>query len=581
MVHPDSLGTLHNEASLFWRWFLVHFTSFFRHNAGNILGPFARRQQPAQACLPLPDNGLTSDSKGVDECQTSWERNGASEPPSEPTKHTEDTEDERNSELGGEGRQSNRSSEHQARSNGMGQRTPTLIASKSRAASAPHVRRTQPRSGTRDRTRQQNSARSSRPRGTSINDHPRSSPASTAHARRHRQRAARRAAHNPHKVAAHDGPPHPHTTAASPPYTRLRWPSRRAHSAAHAHARRTASASAARAEHLPLLHPHHPQSQSCTRRASHESALMKTAWHPHLQRRSRRASASSATRHARIHSARTLRLRLPHPACARASPRIRTRPVSMGHTSRAASHPHSRASVRCPSCTPARTDTTWRSICARWAPHHRRAHEDSSAKSNGSADGAPPFKPSTLSAPAPFSTPARRASTPTREAMTASKTRRIVEEAPGRARTKNGREEAAEGAAARRGERRRRETRRGEGEGGETRGGKEDEETQVEKARQHGVREEAREAGSGDQEGVDSGRRDADARRKDGDGGEATKEQGEELWGGRTAWGRSEGGRGEAEKKGRQGRHRTGRKRMGGEGVSEYGGKTERGWQQK
>ncbi|KAJ6509599.1 hypothetical protein DFH09DRAFT_1436601 [Mycena vulgaris] len=154
---------------------------------------------------------------------------------------------------------------------GWGKRTPTLITSKSRAASAPHMRRTQPGRGTRDRTRQHNSARSSRPRGTgSIIDHPRSSPASTkppaprrarptlitlttrvhkAHdARRHQlgvhipcvapwRAASAHAAtpascHHPYtdEAGAYDSPPRPHATAASPPYTRLRWPSRRARS---------------------------------------------------------------------------------------------------------------------------------------------------------------------------------------------------------------------------------------------------------------------------------------------------------------------------------------------------------------
>ncbi|KAJ6496874.1 hypothetical protein DFH09DRAFT_1376314 [Mycena vulgaris] len=82
-------------------------------------------------------------------------------------------------------------------------------------------------------------------------------------------------------------------------------------------------------------------------------------------------------------------------ACA-SSTGVRTRLASASHPhapglhgpkiARAASRPHSRASARCPSCTPASMGTTRRSIRARpvlqarRAAHHRRAHGDSSAK---------------------------------------------------------------------------------------------------------------------------------------------------------------------------------------------------------
>ncbi|KAJ6575683.1 hypothetical protein DFH09DRAFT_1311735 [Mycena vulgaris] len=234
-----------------------------------------------------------------------------------------------------------------------------------------------------------------------------------------------------HEAGAYDSPPRPHATAASPPYTRLRWPSRRARSttptlaAQHpppprapprrtplhdAHSTPAPPSPGGRTTHArasPHIHTHpfcmgsrraphpHPRdphaacparpAQSCARRASHESVLAKTAGHPPLQRRRLRNTVTAAgqhpppppPRHARVHSARTPRLRLLHPPCARASLRIRTLPGLHGPTSRAASHPHPRASVRRPSCTPARMGTTGRSIRAcpvlqtRRAPHHR------------------------------------------------------------------------------------------------------------------------------------------------------------------------------------------------------------------
>ncbi|KAJ6537450.1 hypothetical protein DFH09DRAFT_1400744 [Mycena vulgaris] len=363
---------------------------------------------------------------------------------------------------------------------------------------------------------------------------------------------------------------------------------------AHAHTRRAASASAARAEHPPPLHP--PPPAIAVVRTTRVSRLR-----AHLQRRRLRNAVTAAAQQppppppgTRATTARTL------PACASLTRRphaprfasVRARsawaPHRALHHVRIRAHPHAAHHT-------AQHPRAPRSSSPSAAPPPRM--KTRAPKSKGSAEGAPLFKPSTFSAPAPFSTPARSASAsaPARAShgdMTAPK----QEEAPKRRQREctlwrslafagihggEGRREEEQGGKTQGAEEDEDEA-EGSAEGGEEReqglgrerGGRErwrerrrdevregDRETR--RAWQHGVREEGREAGSGDEEGVDAGRRDEDAGRKDGDGGEERWRRGNTGAGGggmgRTegAGKKREGGRGEAEKKGRQGRHGT------------------------
>ncbi|KAJ6603187.1 hypothetical protein DFH09DRAFT_1458356 [Mycena vulgaris] len=137
---------------------------------------------------------------------------------------------------------------------------------------------------------------------------------------------------------------HPHTScslAVAPPRVRARKYGLQSTPSPHA-------------QHPP---PHHPQSQSvrasAPRRTSHESALVKTAWHPHPQHLRLRNAVTAAAQHAPplppgtpASTARALHACASLILLARAPRFASVRAVLHGPTSRAASHPHSRESVR-------------------------------------------------------------------------------------------------------------------------------------------------------------------------------------------------------------------------------------------
>ncbi|KAJ6603194.1 hypothetical protein DFH09DRAFT_1301019 [Mycena vulgaris] len=173
--------------------------------------------------------------------------------------------------------------------------------------------------------------------------------------------------------------PHPHPHNENEQRVAHASTSPRVHARIHVALAGSGASTSPRSQLRPAIHaapyaqhppPHHPQSGSVRAsapRGPHASALVKPAWHPHLQhRRLRNAVIAPRSirllrrRHTRIQGARTPRLRLPHPACARASLRIRTRRSARAHIARCITS----AFARVRTLTRASVSTTWRSIRA-------------------------------------------------------------------------------------------------------------------------------------------------------------------------------------------------------------------------